>query len=769
MKFERAQDVIDTINAGQEVEVVRAENRITVNNLFNGTPPLDEEEAKAINLRINVNWGEGPVLAAHARRQYTNAFMRPGHFFRIMVPLAPPEKKTEMESFATDFINRVMKRSKEYFYLKQNQFASLVAHGIGPQMWTDRSTWLPDFIPVGDLRISTDTLTSFKNLGWFAVRYRYTPGELVRKVWGPHSDPGWNKAIVSKILDGYKEINWDTTAYTWMEAPEKMAELVKQNLSYFASDAMPVISLWHFYFMDDDKPKRTDWRMCVVPERGTVRNEPNAAEFVYKTSETQAAKLDQILQVQFGDLNNTPPFMYHSVRSLGFLLTEPCFWTNMARCRTLQHMFEMFNIWFKNVDPAGKSRATKVELFDRCFIPEGISIVPQSERHQVDPNLINMVMSQLKQLQAEASASYTQQVDTGTQREQTAYETSVKLSMVNAMMGGMLLVAFFQETFAYTEICRRFTLRKTDDPDCAKFQKAWRDRGFEMVYCNVDLWDIEPEMPLGQGNPAMEMSQASLLMQNREKYGPEAQQIILHDFTAAATSNYSKADQLVPIANIHKTSPAQKFAEADFSVLMRGLPVNILEGVNFIDQIETMLGLLAGEITNVKKAGGVASAKDINGFKMVAQHTSGLIQLLAQNKEEGPRAKQYQQVLGKLMNEVKAFEQRLAEAIKAQQEQEDQSEKAKAAAIVQGAQVKAQVTQAQAQQKMQLQEAKAATEQRRKDIQVAKDQQRKDLALAKDEFRKDVQTAKEEKRKDEESDAKIAREKKQAKVRSLQE
>ena len=45
MNFTTPQKCWDTISASDQVERVRAENRVKVNNLFGGSPPLSQEEA----------------------------------------------------------------------------------------------------------------------------------------------------------------------------------------------------------------------------------------------------------------------------------------------------------------------------------------------------------------------------------------------------------------------------------------------------------------------------------------------------------------------------------------------------------------------------------------------------------------------------------------------------------------------------------------------------------------------------------------------------
>lgn len=726
LNFGTPDKVWDTINASEDVCQVRAQNRIRIDQSANGFPPLDEQQAQAQGIKVNFNSQEMALLLANARRQYTNSVLQPGTFFKITIPLAPEEKKDEWGAWCTDFINRMMKKSKPYFHFNQNRFCSLVSHGIAPAIWYDKESWRSKYVSIGDLRVPTDTETSLENLEWFAVRKYYTPGELIRKVWSEHSDKGWNKPAIAHILDAYKDINWDTEAATWMTNPEKMAELQKQNMGYLTSDAVPSIALWHFYYADNDEPSKKGWKLVVLPEADTVRSTPQD-EFLYERNRVCAQEVSEVLHIQFGDLSSVAPHMYHSVRSLGFLLMEPCFWSNLALCRSIQHLFENFNVWLRNTDPTNRGRVQKVEMFDQSWLPTGVSIVPQNERHQIDTNFLESVSARLKQLQSEASASYTQQVDNGTAKEQTAFETQVKMSMVNAMMSGLLGVFFFQETFHYQEICRRLCISKSQDRDAQRFQEGAKAFGIPRVWLNANLWDIEPTMPIGSGNPAMAASQVTQLMNNREKYGPAAQEEILHDFTAVTTGDFRKAARLVPLGASKKATPAQKVAEADFGILMRGLPANIMDGINSIEQIETMLGLYAGQTAMLVKSGD-ATMRDVQGLSMVQQHIAQLIAGLAQNKAEKQRAKQYSDSLGKITNEVRGIAQRIQEAQKKQQQQAGQGGAAAEAApkIIQ-AQVSAKIKEQKNTQQMAHKQQVFKADQRRKDAETFAEIQRKNI------------------------------------------
>lgn len=668
MTFKTAKDVSDVISVGDEAARIRSLNRARINQAANGMPPMTDDEAKKNGVKLNVNWLEMPILFANAKRQYTRAVYGMDQFFRIDIPTAPQEERIDWSLFIGQKINQCMKDSREYFFLNQNRIAALVGHGLAPQIWWDNECWKARFIALDDFRVPTDTELSFENLEWIAVRVPYTEGQLTEKVFGDYADKHWKKPAIAKILHNYRDKNYaDLGNYTWVDNPEKVAELVKQNLGFYMSDAVPTIPLWHFYYKGEKKKGRGRcWYLCIIPDWNVV-GDYDTKEFLYQSDEPHAEQLSEFLHCQFGDLSNTTPQTVYAIRALGYELFEPCFFSNLTLCRTIQHLWDMMNPWFKINDPAGRARPQVTEMGYCKVLPEGMSVVPNTERHQIDNNLVQLVMAQLKQRMTEASASYTQQADTGTAKEQTAYETAVKMSMVNAMMEGLLIMFFFQEQFNYREICRRFCLRRSQDEDAQKFQKACKEYGIPQKYVNSELWKITAEMPIGNGNPAMAISQAQQLLEMRPMFGPVAQQEILHEVAAIILNDPRKAARWVPLDEGAKTTDAQKQAENDFNTCMNGVPPRPVEGLSLIDQIETLLVLMAGKIYSIQRADNIGTPQEVQGLQTLWQHIGSLIEQLAQDEAQAERVKQYSDVLGKLGNEVKGFAQRLQEQQQQQQ------------------------------------------------------------------------------------------------------
>jgi len=716
MNFKEPSKILSTIEYGDQVERVRSNNRRKVNDGFNGVPPLSASDAEKMGLKINADFGEMAVLGQHARRQYYNAFLKPSNYFKVKLPTAPPEQRMDWENTLTRLINRPLKRSREYFDLIRSKFASVVAHGIGPQMWLDDEDWLPVCVALEDLRVPTDTQTSLRNLTWFALRKKYTVTELVKRALSKSAVEGWQKDVVIGILKEYRDQTVQVTDAMAYDSPEYWADLVKQNGGYYMSDASPSIPLWHFYFQDE----KGNWFLRVVAAR-ECQGCP-ADKFVFDNGETAVSDdLDQLMHVQFGDLNSKAPFLWHSVRSLGFLLKEPCFWMNIFRCRLMGHCMENMNIGFRVSNPADRGRVQKLELMNKFVLDSSVSIIPNTERHQIQAPLIETTMAQLKQLQGEAAVSFTQDLDTGSNKEMTATETMARVSQVNALMSGLLLTAFTYEKFAYEEISRRFCKKDTENKDARKFQEAAKRAGIPEVFIDSERWDIEPEAPLGSGNPTMEMAQAQALMQVRSMHSPQAQEAILHMYDEAVTGDASIAEYLAPVAPKPMVTDAQAAAQFAFGVLMQGVPVNLPDRLNPIEQIETLLGMMASVIAPLVENQGMASEQQVIGLNTVAGYIGELIGRVAQDENEGERVRQYGDDLSQLKNEVKGFQQRLMEQQEAMAQSGGMSPEAQAKILDAGivADTKSKISEATAAMKLAQKEQQFQAQEARKDAQTA--------------------------------------------------
>lgn len=713
----------------KRADELRAPNRSLINNLFNGLPPYTKQEEDDNHILVNVNWKEGTNLLHDVRRQFENAFLKPGNRFTVHLQDAPSAKSRQWSAAITKHINRPVTRSLPFMEGYRSKFAGVSLHGVGPQIWDDPWKWVPYNFGIEDLMVPTDTYTSLENLFYFAVRRPMKPGDLYRRTFGrekQYRDKGWDMKVVASILDCYKNLNQNPHQWNWSENPEKMAELFKQNNTYFDGDSAPMIYFWEFYFQqeEDDGGKwarRLIMDKSYVPPGLSVVNVPQT--FVYENDEF-ASEIGEILHIQFGDGNNKPPFMYHSVRSIGWILYDVVNMMNRLRCQFTEHVFEQMMMLLNVQDPNDRSRVEKILLMNKGIMPEGVNIVPAASRYAVDNQLVQTLMSNYRQLMSEQTAAYTQDLDSGTEKEKTATQVMAEVNSLNALTSSIINYAYLREAFAYREICRRFCLKDSPESDVKKFRRSCIEDGVPEEYLDVARWDVQPERVLGGGNKSLEVAQATQLMQIAPQLDPDAQREARRIYISAVTDDEKLAQRLVPENAKSMVTDAMHDAELAFGTLMQGVPMRVRQSFNHEDQIETLLRLMVGVIKRIEKTDNTGTPGDIIGLQNVAQYIVQHIQILSQDKQQKAKVRQYSQMLGKIMNYVKAFAQRQQQAAKAQQQNMNPEAIAKAQSTMMMERVKAAAKEQQNTQKLRHKELDFRSSQRRKNAETQADIQR---------------------------------------------
>lgn len=722
MKFTDPQKVLEVIKVMHDADLSRSKNRALINDLFNGVPPYTDNEEEENNINTNVNFLEATNIAHNARRQFNNAFLKPGNYFTVKLDTGPIHKRSEWSSIITDEINRRMKRSLCYTETIRGTFSQVVLHGIGPVMWEDQFKWAPRVSSIGNVLVPSNTLIGMENLDHFAVYRQFTPAELYEKTHGPKVDKAWNISLVeSKIEEARKKV-YGQNRSDQTQIPEEVSERFKANLGYFESDAVSTVDCWDFYFRDEEGGE-DQWKRCIVLDGLAGGGETK--EFLYNPAKAKAKSLDQIAHWQFGDGNNVAPFRYHSVRSLGFLLYSVCHLQNRLRCRLSDSVFENLLTLFRNVSADDRERIERIDLYNYGIVPDGVGFVTAAERNTVNTNLVESLMAMNRQLMSENSSSFVQDVNDGTGKEMTATETMARVNRSTALVSSMLNLAYVYQSYQYREISRRFCIPNSPDKDSREFRDRCLMRGVpkEMIYCEV--WDIEPERVLGTGNKTLEIAQADKLMAARNLFDPDAQRKILHIYAEANVDDPALAEDLVPI---DQPAPPDIIYDAQLAAgtLLMGLPVMIRQGIDHIDYVEAMLQTMQVEIKKIEESGGTATQDQIFGLYNIAGHIGQHVQIIAQDPNEKQRVKQYGDELGKMMNMVKAYQQRLQEAQQQQQTQQGGASpeaQAKIQAMMMTAQTQAQIKEASANQKMTHKETAFEADQKRKDIAAMADAQ----------------------------------------------
>lgn len=679
MNFKSAPDVESILWQMRLSDWPRAQNRVKINSLFNGDPPYTAEEEQANAIAVNVNPLGSTRLGHDGRSQMSNAFMKPGKFFGCRTDFGPKHKRSMFNTTITSEVNRLMKRSPDYFETLRGKFALLILHGIGPSAWDDRDKWCPDEVGIEDVLIPSNTTLKMKNLPFFGVYRSYTGAQLRKLTSGPKVDKAWNMKLVNYMIKWVDEEGQKLLGTTWPEvwSPEKMAERIKSDGGVYASDAVPTIDCFDFYYFSDSG-KQSGWRRKIVldaygnnavgmgngqaPTKGSNRYGDEANGFLYDPGDrVYADRRQELIAFQFADLSAVAPFRYHSVRSLGYLIWAVCHLQNRLYCKIQEATFESLLQYFRVKSMDDVERALKVELVNRGFIDESINFIKADERWQTDARLAELAYQTNDQIITQNSSSAVPNTNYSQDRvEKTKYQVMTETNAMTTLISAALLQAYQYQTFEYQEIFRRFCRKNSRDPDVREFRNNCLKAGVPEEVLVPEAWDISSEQVMGAGNKTLEMTIAQQLLEMRNLYDPEPQRKILRDVTLAITDNAAMTDELVP-EKPEKVTDSVHDAQLATGTLMLGLPVAIKAGMNHIEYVETLLSNMALVIHRIESKGGMAQETEIVGLQNMAQHVAGHIKIIAQDEQEKQRVKQYGDELGKLMNLVKGYEQRLQE------------------------------------------------------------------------------------------------------------
>jgi len=690
----------------QTVENVRAQDRAMIDILMNGKRPYTDEEVKKHQIRINVNWNEGTNILTDANRQVNNATLYVGRFFTAKYLEGPQEKREEVGQKFTTIINRKLKKKKlgrRHMYVRKTRNASICLHGIGPLMWMTSSDWLPRYIPLEDLLIPTDTATSFDDLQQFAVNLYMTQGEFFDLYHGP--DKGWNTKMCDQILDALKVPNSGNT-FDLAQEPEKWQEQFKQNRCFYNSDKVSRVRLRMFLFQD---PKDKKWYRRVI-----LRENPGAKmvsdwnqKFVYTSDRAFADDIDQILHVQYGDCSIVPPLKYHSVRGLGTLLYAPIETSNRLTNTKIQAAFDNAQQLLRIQNPTDRARQQIVQLSPYSVVEDGVTFVKNDERHVPDYRLIESAQAGVRQNMSENSSSFKPDLNDGTSKEMTAFETNARVSSSQEMVGGMLQSVYSQDEPYFEEMVRRGCMKNPTDDDIKDFQRECIKAGIPRECLNADHWEIDIEKVIGAGDQVIAEKKSSLLLSQSQRFDPSSQRRILHTWTATVTDNPDLANELVPMKPPEATEGVLA-GESAFGTLMSGGAVSPREGIDQQGYIESLISNMAGVIGKLEQqeqSGVQPELETLEGLDAVQQEINRAIEIFAQNEENKQLVREYMDVLGQLNNMLKKFIQHYQEA-NADTSGIDKEAQAKANSTMMLAQVKAQINQQSAQQKLANNQAK---------------------------------------------------------------
>lgn len=673
----------------------RGLQRALINSSANGEKPYTDAEAEENGIRVNCSNLTMTRLCQQARLQYDNGFLGQARYFSAQTDMGPKHKRSIYSSIVAKEANSPYKESISYWECMQAKFGSLVLHGIGTAIYANADAIEPDPIGIEDALVPGRTLLGFKNLPAFAIRKTFTSNELKLATRRSKRDPGWNMDLVQRCEEWMDEEMTQMAGDNWTDlwSPEKWEEREKEDVGISAGDEAPAIRCFDIYIYREATNKNAaGWIRRIILDSwstpaisgGSIsmgRNEkmkdkkgeslePSKNDFLFTSGDRVVAdNWNQIVTFQFADLSAVTPRRYHSVRGLGWMEYAVSHLINRQFCKINEAMFEALLQYFKVKSMDDVQRAMKLELANMGIIDETITPVPAAERWQPNVGLIEFG-SQMNQSAAEDNARWTTgQPKAQNKERESNFQRMADIQQVNALVSAGLNQAYQYQKFEYRENFRRLLRPNSKDPRARQFRANCLRQGVPEKILVPEAWDIQSERMMGGGNQTLEMMIANQIMEWRPMLDPEPQRVALRDSIMALTKNPAKALELVP-ETPNKVTPSVVQATNAATALLNGVEAPVQTGINHIEYVEEMLKILAQRVLKGKQAGGMVDAKELQGLQAIMQNIQQHIAIIAQDPSQKQRVKKYSEMLSKLGNEIKGFEQRLQQAMQAQQKKQ---------------------------------------------------------------------------------------------------
>lgn len=702
MSFKNADEIWFTIYQMIIADIPRAQNRERINALMVGAPPFTEREAMDNKIFTNVNFLDPRRALATAQLQTRQAYLKPPRYFDWALDTGPQAKRMEWGLTISNEINRVLKRSHKLTEVLKSKVGSAVLHGPGPSVWTKRQEWCPHTRGVEDILVPSLTLRDRSNLDYFSVFTTFTLAELRNMTSGDFVDPGWNMPLVQALCDQMERelgsVSYTSQLQNW-QYPEKWGQDIVENSAYIGIDSAPRVRCYDFYFKKEIKGKEV-WVRRILLDRvnepyigiGQKEGGPNQNSFLFNPgNRSYADSLDSLMHVLFIDNNPVAPYRWHNARSTGMMLYAIGHLVNRAKCKMMDAFWESQNMYFRVDGTGDKERVQNIDLYNYGVIPDGVTVIPQGERLNLNwPNILSVIggmtrsITDMTSVVADTSDSVGGQPPTATQIVADANNR-------NAMQNDTISDGMDDMEIFYQELARRFAT--LDHPDCKKFRRKCEEQGVDKaVWKDPDSWIIKAQRTVGGGNKAIEMAMIAELRGLQHRLSPPAQRIIDQLAATAYTDNAGLALQLVPDADVSPSSSVM-YATMAWGTLMDQQPVALTTSVDHKEYTATLITLLFGAVQKAgqaMQAGQMPTMETLMGYAFISQTIQQEMQMIAGDQSSSAWVKTAKDTMAQINNELKALIQRTQQAMKSQQPQQDPKMAIEAAKAQQEMQFKAQ-------------------------------------------------------------------------------
>lgn len=609
-------------------ELPRREDRATVSAFMNGKPPLTQEKANEMGIKVNTNNLFGYTDLAASKESTLALYTKPARLWQVNIDKAPPAQKCRYEQEVSNLLNRVVKRSRRLRTPYEGVSGDATLHGEGEFYFPDATCPIPRHLPLSKRLVPSDAAADPAELTHFAVATELTCRQICWHI--RNESKSWNLAklrqLKAKMFDSEgKEWNQDSRVMGAIDTlnPEEL-EYARQTQGDVDRAYRAKVPVYYFFQVDPDKEGRPlDIDILLKYDDHDTSILGKDATSIFSEDEFYPTVEDAI-QPFFMDCILGGEAKWHRVKGQGHLNYSIAWNVEMLMCRLMQGAQESSQNWWQVDSSANREALEAILLKHNAIIPEGVSLIPT--RQPLNFEGVLQVLSIFQQRAARNARQGFSNSDDGSNQKELQVQAMFRQNAITAQQSSRLSNWYEAKSSLGTKILSRFTnpYIETFDPWYSmvmEFQGELKRLKIPLYW--VQPWNVNVTATriTGDGDDMKAKTSAAFFMQNITMYAPQAQQRIKRMVTGIMADDYELAEELVPIEDKPDGKQVREADGENNTCIVQGRPPELQD--TDIDEIhaDTHLKGLVAVLKQASQAGDESfTPPQLAGFTAIGAH-----------------------------------------------------------------------------------------------------------------------------------------------------
>lgn len=688
---------------------------------IDGNPPYSPTKMRAQGRAGDPNFNtlEAKALLSTALVPYYDLFAGATHYLDARTDFGSSKERSKWSGIINEEFDRLLSRWPSFDYVMQQMIRDFLLFGKAYLSWDDDRSWR--FSKVSFYRVLVPDATSI-NLDELDVVVVLQDWP-VHKLWEKISDRssaralGWNISETLQAIEGAVPVDPSTP-----NDPIASQQQLRDNDLYVSSKSSKVQTAT-LYVREIPTGK---WSECMV-RRNTVPNDtqrPPPAGYMFE----KRARYDSLLEAVVPFFFETLDGSWNGASGLGRDIFTLMQLKDRLACTQAQSVFLRNSLVLQPRQALDKSRMNLLQIGAVTWVPEGVEVLQSTILGDIESTIA--VTREMSAMIQRNTGIYmpTIEKEQGQGNPQTLGEFNTKFAQAMTLSNAAVNRFYAQLDRFYQEMFKRVISPDPRDNMASKeakmFLKRLDDRDVPREALKK-MASIRAWRNIGNGSVAARQQALSNFMGLYPQLHANGQESLLRDIISTSGSQ-SQVERYMPPDDWDGVPNDQEWAAMQENAAMKiGAPALWTPSQNNIIHAETHLTAASQAAASLQQ--GAPMIEVLTFLDAVGPHVT----MHLQRESANPMSKQQVAALGKQLNRLASFTDKLKAQVKQQAEQQ-----AKQQQRTQQALSDQQLSQMEVEGKLQLSRAKAAElvrlkgERQQADIGLKVQRQQADIALA---------------------------------------